>query len=91
MELQSSPVKNAVKKQVLNLLLVDDRPENLLTLESILERDDRHIIKASGGNEALRIAIKEEIALVLLDIQMPFIAIKQKNPSYSNYICFCGK
>jgi len=73
MELQSSPVKNAVKKQALNLLLVDDRPENLLTLESILERDDRHIIKASGGNEALRIAIKEEIALVLLDIQMPDI------------------
>lgn len=73
MELQSSLVKNVIQKQVLNLLLVDDRPENLLTLESILERDDRHIIKASGGNEALRIAIKEEIALVLLDIQMPDI------------------
>ncbi len=54
MELQSSLVKNVIQKQVLNLLLVDDRPENLLTLESILERDDRHIIKASGGNEALK-------------------------------------
>lgn len=73
MEIQTTSLKNVVKKQVLNLLLVDDRPENLLTLESILERDDRNIIKASGGNEALRIAIKEDISLVLLDIQMPDI------------------
>lgn len=57
----------------MNILLVDDRPENLLTLESILEREDRCIIKASGGNEALRMAIKENIGLILLDIQMPDI------------------
>lgn len=59
-----------VKKKI-SILIVDDRPENLLTLESILEREERIIIKASGGNDALRIAIKEDIGLILLDIQMP--------------------
>ena len=61
------------REDKMNILLVDDRPENLLTLESILEREDRCILKASGGNEALRMAIKENIGLILLDIQMPDI------------------
>ncbi len=55
------------------VLIVDDRPENLLTLESIIEKEGRRIIKATGGNEALRLAIREPIGLVMLDIQMPEI------------------
>lgn len=55
------------------VLIVDDRPENLLTLESIIEKEGRRIIKATGGNEALRLAIRESIGLVMLDIQMPEI------------------
>ncbi len=61
------------KNQIMNILIVDDRPENLLTLESIIEKEGRNIIKASGGNEALRLAIRENIGLILLDIQMPDI------------------
>lgn len=71
---QMPVVKTTIARESkMNILLVDDRPENLLTLESILEREDRCILKASGGNEALRMAIKENIGLILLDIQMPDI------------------
>lgn len=54
------------------ILLVDDRPENLLSLEEILVRDGRNFLKASSGNEALKLVLKhEEIGLILLDVQMP--------------------
>jgi two-component system, sensor histidine kinase and response regulator len=54
-----------------NVLLVDDRPENLLALEELLAEPDRNIIRASSGNEALRLLLKHDVALVLLDVQMP--------------------
>lgn len=56
-----------------NILLVDDRPENLLALEAIIERDELSIIKASSGEEALRFLLKYEFAAILLDVQMPGI------------------
>jgi two-component system, sensor histidine kinase and response regulator len=62
------------KKDVLNtycILLVDDRLENLLTLENIIEKEERNIIKVSSGNEALKTALAEKIDLILLDVQMP--------------------
>ena len=55
----------------LNILLVDDKEENLISLESILEDPKRNLIKAHDGNEALKIAFEEEIAVILLDVQMP--------------------
>lgn len=54
-----------------HILLVDDRPENLLSLTAWLEADDRVIVTASGGNEALSLLVRQEFALVLLDVQMP--------------------
>lgn len=54
-----------------NVLIVDDRVENLLVLESILENEGINIIKALSGNEALGLMLTNEIALVLLDVQMP--------------------
>lgn len=54
------------------ILLVDDRPENLIALEEILAQPGRSFIKASSGNEALKLALKHEnIGLVMLDVQMP--------------------
>lgn len=54
-----------------NLLLVDDRPENLLALENILEDLDCHVLKATSGQKALRLILKYDFALILLDVQMP--------------------
>ncbi len=54
-----------------NLLLVDDRPENLLALEAIIERDDYRLIKAASGEEALVQVMKVDFAAILLDVQMP--------------------
>ncbi len=59
------------EKPKFNVLIVDDRPENLLTLEGILESDELNILKANSGNEALGIMLEHNIALVLMDVQMP--------------------
>lgn len=53
------------------VLLVDDRPDNLLVLESILESPELTLIKATSGNEALSLVLEHDFALVLLDVQMP--------------------
>ncbi|MBS3935916.1 MAG: EAL domain-containing protein [Sulfuritalea sp.] len=53
------------------LLLVDDRPENLVALEAILGNEGLDLIKAGSGNDALRHTLKRDFALVLLDVQMP--------------------
>lgn len=55
------------------LLLVDDRPENLVSLEAILEDPRRELLCASSGEQALEMLLSHEIALVLLDVQMPFM------------------
>ncbi len=56
---------------LVNILLVDDKPENLFALEELLRRPDRQLFKASSGNDALRLLLKHEFALVLLDVEMP--------------------
>jgi diguanylate cyclase (GGDEF)-like protein/PAS domain S-box-containing protein len=53
------------------ILIVDDRLENLLALESILEELDLNILKATSGNDALKIAARADLALILLDVMMP--------------------
>ncbi len=53
------------------VLIVDDRPENLVSLELIMEDMGLAITKADSGNEALRLSLREEFALVLMDVQMP--------------------
>jgi signal transduction histidine kinase len=54
-----------------NILLVDDRPENLLALEAILEPLGQELVRANSGPEALRQVLANEFAVMLLDVQMP--------------------
>src|SRR5215204_5875863 len=54
-----------------NVLLVDDRPENLLAMQTILEDLGQNLVCAASGHEALRFLLTEDVALILLDVQMP--------------------
>ena len=54
-----------------HLLLVDDRKENLLALEALLETPGLEILTASSGNEALGLMLEYDFAVVILDVQMP--------------------
>jgi PAS domain S-box-containing protein len=54
-----------------NVLLVDDRPENLLALEGILQPLGQTLIYAHSGEDALRQLLRHDIAVILLDVQMP--------------------
>ena len=54
-----------------SILLVDDRSENLLALEAILEPLGHRLVSAVSGEEALAQLLREEFAVILLDVQMP--------------------
>jgi signal transduction histidine kinase len=54
-----------------NVLLVDDKAENLLALESVLEQLGQNLVRANSAPEALRHLLLEDFALILLDVQMP--------------------
>ena len=58
--------------QAFTILLVDDRPENNLLLQELLEKENREFVTANSGNEALKTALKTpDIGLIMLDVQMP--------------------
>ena len=59
------------KVQKAKILLVDDRPENLLALEAILSALDQTLVRAASGEEALKALLTDDFAVILLDVQMP--------------------
>jgi two-component sensor histidine kinase len=54
-----------------HFLLVDDLEENLLSLEALLRRPDLVLLKARSGDEALELLLSHDVALALVDVQMP--------------------
>ena len=55
------------------VLLVDDRPDNLMALAAVLEPLDADLVSARSGEEALRHLLGEEFAVIVLDVQMPVL------------------
>src|SRR5882762_8701433 len=53
------------------ILIVDDKPANIFALEKLLERANRAFLSASNGNDGLKIALSNDIDLIILDVQMP--------------------
>ncbi|OGS69586.1 MAG: hypothetical protein A3F91_02555 [Flavobacteria bacterium RIFCSPLOWO2_12_FULL_35_11] len=53
------------------ILIVDDKPENLVALRIVLKDLDIELVEATSGNEALKATLRHDFALALLDIQMP--------------------
>ena len=54
-----------------NILLVDDQPAKLMSYEVVLRDLDENLIKAASATEALQVLLKNEIAVVLVDVCMP--------------------
>jgi two-component system, sporulation sensor kinase E len=54
-----------------NILLVDDRPDNIVALEAVLTSPQYNLISALSGEEALRLVLKHDFAVILMDVQMP--------------------
>ena len=54
-----------------SVLMVDDRPENLLALEAILDGMGLDLVRANSGEEALKAVLRQDFAVILMDVQMP--------------------
>lgn len=64
--------KEQDKKSDINILVVDDREDNLFSIETILEKDNYNIVKANSGRAALKILLQQhDFSLILMDVQMP--------------------
>jgi signal transduction histidine kinase len=56
---------------IVKCLIVDDREENLLALSALLRADDVEVLQAKSGGQALDLLLQHDVALAMLDVQMP--------------------
>jgi signal transduction histidine kinase len=72
MEMESTNNELPFQQSDIKILVVDDREDNLFSIETILERDGYTLVKANSGRAALKILLKEhDFTLILMDVQMP--------------------
>jgi signal transduction histidine kinase len=72
MGMESINKEKAFQQSDIKILVVDDREDNLFSIETILERDGYTLVKANSGRAALKILLKEhDFTLILMDVQMP--------------------
>jgi len=63
-----------VSSELIKILLVDDREDNLMSMELVLEKEGYFFSKATSGKDALKILLKEEdFSLILMDVKMPIM------------------
>ncbi|MEH7117659.1 PAS domain S-box protein [Neobacillus vireti] len=62
---------NKPDTDIINILMVDDLKENLVALEAVLSSPSYHLVTARSGEEALKCILKQDFAVILLDVQMP--------------------
>lgn len=64
--------EDALERSPVKILVVDDREDNLLSIETILEQENYAIVKANSGRAALKILLQQQdFTLILMDVQMP--------------------
>ncbi|MBI4820978.1 MAG: PAS domain S-box protein [Deltaproteobacteria bacterium] len=70
---ESWPFEPALDSQLerVNILVVDDKPDKLKALCSVLEGLGENVVTADSGKEALRLMLRQDFALILLDVHMP--------------------
>ena len=60
-----------MKSKPVNILVVDDRDENLMAVEAVLSDPSYRLVRARSGREALKEVLDQDFALILLDVVMP--------------------
>lgn len=53
------------------ILIIDDKPANIYALESLLDKEDRSFLQATAGKDGLKLALNNDVDLIILDVQMP--------------------
>jgi signal transduction histidine kinase len=72
MEMELTHKEAPFQKSDIKILVVDDREDNLFSIETILEKDEYTIVKANSGRAALKILLNQhDFTLILMDVQMP--------------------
>src|SRR6202048_1994001 len=67
----SAPREEGQPREKVKILLVDDNPDNLVSIEAALDALNQEIVSARSGTEALRYLLENDFAAILLDVKMP--------------------
>ena len=91
----ADPIPKEPANEKVSILIVDDRPDKLLAHETVLSELNQNLVRATSGKEALRCLLKQDFAVILLDVNMPVMdgfetasLIRQRQRSETTPIIF---